>query len=87
MQGQADAGEGRLQLVTDRRDEVTLDSIEQAEAGDILKQNGGAESIAVGIADRQDLRQQAVLLTIHAQCNRLLKSLGQERALLLQGVL
>ena len=43
MQREADAGERRLQFVTDGGDEVAFHFVEQAEAGDILQQHRGAQ--------------------------------------------
>src|SRR5581483_9786954 len=86
MQGQADAGQRRLQLVAGGGDQVALDLVEQAEARNVLQQDGRAERLAVGVADRQDARQEVALLGAVAQREGALERVGQVRPLLVQGL-
>ena len=64
VQGQANAGQRRLQLVADRGHQVALDLVEQPKARHVGEDHGGAEGAAKGIADGEDLRQVGAILAI-----------------------
>ena len=72
-----DTGERRLQLVAYRGDQIALDLVEQAKAGDVLEQDRRTERVAKGIANWQDLRQQAMLLVFRTERDRLVEGLRQ----------
>ena len=56
VDGEADGRERRLQLVAHRGDQVGLELVEEAEARDVVEDDGRAEGVAVGVADGPDLR-------------------------------
>src|SRR5437879_372878 len=82
MEGQTDAGERRLELMTDGGHQVTLHLVEQAKARHVLELNGGAEGVSVGITDRQNVRQKEMFLSLLGQHDHALKSLGKIRTLI-----
>ena len=74
MQAHAHTGQRRLQLVADRRDEIRLYLIEQAQTRHVLKNDGGAEDVARFIPHPDDARQHENLMVADAENDHALEA-------------
>ena len=87
MQHESNAGQRRFQLVADCGHQIALHLIQQAEARHVAEDDGGAKCNTEGIFNRQNLREIRTILAAVAKGDGLIERLGQERAVLLKGVL
>ena len=86
VQRQPHAGQRRLEFVADGGHQVALDLVQQAEARHVAEHHRRPQRVAVGVADRQNLRQVGAVLAVEPEADGLVERLREERLLLLQGV-